>query len=71
MTRCVHNKDQHLCNFCWKKDQFDVCSQCSVKFTDPANRESIQHTGSCLNCDHILGDIIEQQLADAVEMEVA
>lgn len=67
---CIHAKPTHLCIFCWKKDQFEVCSVCRHKFTDPENMTHIQETGACFSCDHVLGDVLEQQNADAAEMEV-
>ena len=42
----------------------EICMYCHHEFMDMQNVISIQETGSCLNCDHVLGEITEAQAGE-------
>jgi hypothetical protein len=43
----------------------DVCPECRRHCSDPNDLLSIEKTGMCLQCDHVLGEILEDQLLDS------
>ncbi len=46
-----------------------TCPNCHKRYNDPANMEAIDRIGECLNCDHVRGETLEQQKAEADEDE--
>lgn len=67
---CMHGRFQSECPWCWKKEQFDVCSSCLTKFTDEGNRTHIQESGMCFGCEHVLGDILSSRADEQLDQEV-
>ena len=68
--KCIHGVQIYECNYCWKLDQFDVCSTCCKKFKDESNRSHIQNDGMCLSCEHSFGDILSSRADEQFGQEV-
>jgi len=45
------------------------CNVCNKGYFDGFNLRHIHKTGECLKCDHISGEVMEQQVAEAKEIE--
>lgn len=42
----------------------DVCPECRRHCTDSSDLLSIEKTGMCLLCDHVLGEILQDQILE-------
>lgn len=46
-----------------------ICRGCNKKLTIGFEIEIYNQTGECLSCDHIRGEMLDEQLIEAKEME--